>query len=104
MHNPIGKAIISYFLMAGVNIKKLDEINQVIYISIPEDSYEYHNRFEGSPIHDAESFARRQKECLSEMLKMPNLKLKYKTYPGYWTKEDGHKNFKEKYNDYLGYF
>ena len=101
MSKIIGQAMMGVFLQDGVIIDRIDEQTQTIYISIPEDSYAYHD-FHTDTITDAESYAKAKKQALADLLKMPELKLQYKTYSGYWTKEQGKKNFQEHFKDYFG--
>ena len=101
MDNYVGLGIAGMLLQDGVIIDNFDKDNQVIYVSIPEDSYAYHEENKAN-ITDAESFIKRQKEVLSELMQLPNLKLKYKTYPGYWTKEQGERNFNKNIGQYTG--
>ena len=101
MSKYVGLGIEGMLLQDGVIIDKLDKDNQVIYINIPEDSYAYHEENKAN-ITDAGSYAKRLKEMLSELMQLPNLKLKYKTYLGYWTKEQGNQNFKRNIGQYIG--
>lgn len=96
----LGVAIISVFLQDGIIVDRFDEKEQAIWLSIPEDSFAYHD-FHTDRIRDAESYIKVKKEKFIEMLKMPNLKLYYRTRKGFWTKEQGQKNYREHINDYL---
>lgn len=89
--------ILVYLLEEGVDIVKFDDVNNIIYISIPKDSESYHT--ENSVIHDAESFVKRIKETWIELgILKSGGKLKYITRDVYWTKELGIKNREEKWN------
>lgn len=96
----VSQGMMAMFLQHGVKIDKFDEINQTMHITVPEDSFAYH-RPDSKVIHDVESYVKRNKQVLQDLLKMPNLKVFYRTYPGYWTKEQGDQNFNEHINDYL---
>lgn len=94
------KGIIYSFLENGVVLDHRDRLTNTVYLSLPENSFWYDkNKNSNAPIRivNAEVYARRIKETLIELKLVPeDLKLKYKTYPGYWTKEMGEMN-KEKY-------
>ena len=88
------------FLQDGVIVDKFDEQSKTIYLSVPEDSFAYHD-FHTDTIIDAESYAKAKKKALADLLRMPDLKLQYKTYSGYWTKEQGDKNYREHIQEFL---
>lgn len=77
---------------------KEDELGLTFYITIPEDSYRYHeeNTIRNSP----ESFAKRIKETF-KMMMGDNVRIKYKTHNIYWTKELGKKYYEKNQNKIL---
>ena len=91
--------IIYSFLESGVVLDHMDKLTNTVYISLPENSFFYdesRNSNAPTPIVNVEVYARRIKETLIELKLVPaDLKLKYKTYPGYWTKEMGEMNQKK---------
>lgn len=87
------KSIIYTFLENGVRLDHRDRLTNTVYLSLPENSFYYdENKMHDAPtpIINAAVYARRIKETLIELKLVPaDLKVKYKTYSGYWTKEMG---------------
>ena len=97
------------FLQQGLVINKLDIDKQQLYITIPDKSYVYDEAIaNASRLQSAEDFAKRVKEIFIEMgIFKDTCTVKYRTINGYWTKEDGTKNYNENIHKYtslmLGY-
>lgn len=91
--------MIGAFLKMGVNIIKVDYDNQIMYISVPRDSYEYYT--EGA-VKSPETLAKNIKRVLI-MLNVfdENCKIKYKIRDEEWTKEMGEENYKKNLNNML---
>lgn len=96
----IGIGVMGMFLKDGVDIIKFDESCQILYISIPQDSYAYHLHT-NSTIYDATTYAKSIKKMLIELLDMPLLRLKYTIREGYWTKEQGEINFNKHIHEFI---
>ena len=81
----LGKAVAIGFVGMGVEFDRIDADNHKIYLSVPEHS----DKYEGI-ISDAESFARRTKEILREMMRDDELRVFCKIRKGeHWTDADG---------------
>lgn len=81
------------FLETGVRLDHRDRLTNTVYLSLPENSFYYdENKTHDAPtpIINAAVYVRRIKETLIELNLIPaDLKIKYKTYSGYWTKQMG---------------
>ena len=91
------------YLEMGVEIIKIDHENKILYITIPENSYVYNEaKLRESRLQSPDDLAKRIKETWIEMGIFPETcKVKYKTIPGYWSKEKGHKNREDNIHKFL---
>lgn len=81
------------FLQDGLNVESFDKMKNIIYISLPEDSYAYHIT---DHVTCAEEYAKNIKEKLFYELLGTTVRVKMKIRKGeYWTKEMGTKNYKK---------
>lgn len=92
----LGKSILQgmmgAFLMAGMEVDKIDLDNHILYISLPKQSYSYNS----DKIKCAEDYAKRIKETWIELGIFPSeCSVKYKVKDINWTKEMGNKNFND---------
>lgn len=77
----------------GVRIEKHDSDQNRIYISIPEYSADYK---EGSRIQNPETFVKRIKAAIHEIIGNDDLRVLYKVRKGeHWTREQGVEAAKE---------
>lgn len=87
------QGIIGGFLRMGVSVEKLDLDNEILYLKIPEKSYDYND---SQTVKCAQDLACRIKETWIGLgIFSKNCTVKYKTYDVYWTKEMGEKNYQE---------
>ena len=91
--------MIGVFLQDGIDIAKFDEQNNTIYLIMPEDGYLYHREGISSELDTPQKYAKRLQDKIRE-LTHSNIKVKYKTKQGYFTKEDGEKNYKSNIHNY----
>ena len=86
--------ILGAFLMEGLKMEYMDTKNNILYISLPEDSYSYHM---GTNITCAEDYAKSVKENIIQgVLNNNKVRMKFKVRKGeYWTKAMGEKNYQE---------
>ncbi len=80
------------FLMAGMEVHKIDLDKHILYISLPKQSYSYNS----DKIKCAEDYAKRIKETWIEMgIFPPDCSVKYKIRDVNWTREMGDRNFND---------
>ena len=89
----IGETMIIGLVGMGVRIEKNDLDQNRIYISIPEYSVDYE---ESSRIQNPETFAKRVKAVIREIIGNDDLRVLYKVRKGeHWTREQGVEDAKE---------
>ena len=91
MTDEIYVGMIAMFLQDGIKIETLDRGKNIVYISLPEDSYAYHITKEITP----EELAKNIKEKIFKGIFGVDVRLKMRIRKGYWTKEMGEKNYQE---------
>ena len=88
------RGMIGAYLMLGIDINKIDWDNHILYITVPEKSYEYENP--DVSFHCAEDLAKRIKRTLIESRMFPEeCIVKFKTKDIYWTKEMAEANYQQ---------
>ena len=101
LDNQIYIGMFGMFLQDGIFIENLDEVQNIVYISLPEDSYAYHIGDSATP----EELAKNIKEKLFKEILGVNVRLKMKIRKKeYWTKEMGEKNYQENIGRVLNLF
>mgnify|MGYP006928581332 CR=1 FL=1 len=87
------QAFIYNFLENGVRVDHRDRLTNTVYLSLPENSFYYDENkmhYAPTPIINAAIYVKRIKETLIDLNLIPaNLKIQYRTYSGYWTKQMG---------------
>lgn len=88
------------FLKMGVSIDHLDLDKEIMKITLPKDSYEYHKCIsKGRGPTNPEELAKRIKESFIELgIVSSNFKVLYKVIDIAWTEEDGEDAFNKNKN------